>query len=257
MMRLNRKRSLALGCVAAFAVSAVPQLARAEEPAVTETKDDGVTVKEEQKAVKVANAWSTRGGATLGSGMALHAEFTAASQQNINSGYLNLGAGLIVALGENFDLVINLRVPLVQLGLSPGAGIRLRLIDDAQFHLSLVGNVQVPMIYVPGFWIGLSVEPGLMMSYFFSDRTELYSGLLFAWTPLFANPWVPGTGNMGFAGTFRIGFAYTLAVANMGFFINADVGAGYEPVRRFILIGERASGLAFNAALTVGSQFKF
>ncbi len=257
MKRLNSKRSLVLGCALAFAaVASAPRTSLAAT--TTAAKEDAsATAKEETRAASVANSWSTRGGAALGSGTALRVGFGASTQNNVNASYLNVDAGLIIAVGQHFDISINLRAPMYHFGVSPGVGLRAELIDDSAFHLSLVANVQVPMIFYPGFWLGLSVEPGFMASYFFSERTELYSGLVFIWSPLFMNPWVPGTGNMGFAGLFRLGLAYTLAAANVGFYGNIDVGAGYEPVRQFILLGNRGSGLAVNLGLTVGTQFKF
>jgi hypothetical protein len=257
MKRLHSKRSLALGCaLAIFAVAAAPRGAWAAD-ATSAKEDTSVAAKEEGKAFSAVNNWGLRGGATLREGIALRAQFSAGTAQNINNGYLNAELGMLFAVGQHFDIGFNLRVPAFQLGVSPGIALRAELIDDGQFHMSLVGNLQVPMILYPGFWIGLSVEPGLMVSYFFSERTELYSGLLFVWSPLFQNPWVAGTGHMGFAGIFRVGLAYTLGASNIGFYTNIDAGMGYEPLRRFILIGDRGSGLAFNVSLTVGSQFKF
>jgi hypothetical protein len=247
-------RSLRLGCALAFAIATAPGVVRADETQQTTTTTPTTT---ETKATGVYDHWSTRGGATLGEGFALRVQVGGGTANNINNGYLNAEAGMLFALGKNFDIGFNLRVPMFQLGVSPGLAMRWQLVHDNAFHLSLVGNLQVPMIFVPGFWLGLSVEPGLMVSYFFNERTELYTGVYFIYSPLFINPWVPGTGHAGFAGLFRLGLAYTLSDTNVGFFANFDVGAGYEPVRRFIQIGDRASGLAFNASVTVGSQFKF
>jgi len=251
--------------VAAFAVTIAPQLARAQdEPAVTETTtttttvktEDTVTVKEVD-STRASDSWGMRGGASLGSGMGAYAEFKAGTASDVNNGFLNVNAGMLFALGRHFDIGFNLRVPMFNLGVSPGLAVRWELVEDKSFHLALVGNLQVPMLFVPGFWLGLSIEPGIMASYFVNDRVELYGGVLFAVTPLFINPWVPGSGHVGFAGTFRAGIAYTLSSSNVGFYANIDVGAGYQPVRRNILLGNTATGIAFNAALTAGVQFKF
>lgn len=229
----------------------MPRLAVAED-----AQAQAVAVESKAPAAPSA-AYSTRGGATLGDGMAMRVQFGGNTMQNVNTGHMNIEAGMLFALSKSFDIGFNLRMPLFNFGVSPGLAIRLGLVDDTKFMLSLVANVQVPMIFAPGTWVGLSVEPGLMMSYFFDSRVELFGGLLFNYSPLFVNPWVPGSGHAGFSGTFRLGLAYNLLNSNWGFFANGDIGVGYEPVRRYINVGDRASGLAFNAGLTVGSQYKF
>jgi len=218
-----------------------------------------VKAQEEVKAsAGVSDRWGTRGAATLGEGMAFRVGVGGSTAQTANSGFLNVEAGLLIALGKSFDLAVNLKLPMLgQFGVAPGIGARVNLIDDKVFHFALVANVSVPIIYAPGTWVGLNIEPGVMVSYFFSERVEFYSGILFAYSPLFINPWVPGNGHASFIGTFRAGLAYTLSTSNMGFFINADGSVGYEPIRRFIMIGDRGSGLAINLALNAGAQFKF
>lgn len=218
-----------------------------------------VKAQEEVKAsAGVSDRWGTRGAATLGEGMALRVGVGGSTAQTASSGFFNVEAGLLVGLGKSFDLAINLKLPMLgQFGVMPGIGARINLIDDKIFHVALVANLSVPIIYSPGIWVGLHVEPGLMISYFFSERVEFYSGLLFAYAPLFMNPWVPGSGHASFVGTFRAGLAYTLSTSNIGFFLNFDGSVGYEPVRRFIMIGDRGSGLAINLALNAGAQFKF
>jgi hypothetical protein len=200
---------------------------------------------------------SMKGAAPLGSGMAMRAQIGAATAQNINTGIINLEYGMLFALGSHFDLGFNLRAPLYSLGFSPGLALRWAFIDDVRFHLAFTANVQAAMLYVPGFSVGLSVEPGLAMSYFFNENVELYSALMFIWSPLFRSAWLPGSSNAGFAGLFRVGFAYQLTGSNLGFFTNFDLSGGYEPVRRFIVLGDRGTGLAYNAAFTVGVQYRF
>jgi len=218
-----------------------------------------VKASEEVKAsAGVANRWGTRGGATLGEGMAFRVGVTGSTALTAYSGTLNLDAGLLIGLGESFDLSINLKLPMLgQFGLQPGIGIRVNLVNDTVFHFSLLANVGVNVILVPGTWVGLNVEVGPMISAFLSERLELYIGALLTYAPLFLNPWVPGTGNASFFGTARVGMAYTLSTTNMGFFINMDASFGVEPVRRFIVLGDRGTGLAINLGVTGGAQFKF
>src|SRR5262249_45302524 len=144
----------------------------------------------------------------LGSGMAMRAGLNVSTAQDINTGVVGLEAGLLVALGKEVDFGINLRVPMFNIGLSPGVLLRWAFVDDARFHLALVGGVNVPMMF-NGFALGLSVEPGILMSYFVNENVELFTGLLFTYAPLFVNQWgLPGSGHAGFIGTLRNGLAY-------------------------------------------------
>ena len=241
-----------VSCTALVLTSAAATpLAWADDP-----KPEVKATDEGPKALDVADRWGLRGGATLGDGMAMRVQFSAGTPQNVNAGYLNLEAGMLFALSKSFDIGFNLRVPLFNFGVSPGLAVRVNLIGDTNFKLAIVGNLQIPFMFTPGFGVGLSVEPGIMASYFFSERTELYTGLMFAVQPIFSNPWVPGSGHVGFSGLYRLGFAYTLSTSNTGFFINADVGGGVDPIRQLIIVGNRATAVAFNAALTTGVQFK-
>ncbi len=243
---------MALSAFALASIAAAP-LALADEP-----KAEVKATEEARPTTSVTDRWGTRGGATLGEGMALRVQVGGSTAQTIASGSLNVEATLLFALGRSFDLGVNLRGALLgQFGVSPGLAVRFNLVDDKIFHLSLVGNLQVPVIISPGVSVGLGVEPGLMVSYFFNERVELFSGLLFAYTPIFLNGQLPGSGHASFIGTFRLGMAYTLSTSNMGFYVNADASAGYEPWRRFIMVGDRATGFAVNLALVVGTQFKF
>ncbi|MCC6809270.1 MAG: hypothetical protein IT381_17715 [Deltaproteobacteria bacterium] len=244
---------LSCATLALASVAATPS-AYADDPPKGEVK-----AQEELKpSAGVTDRWGTLGGTTLGEGMALRAQIGGGSMLNHNNGYLNLDAGLLIALGQSFDLVVDLKLPLLgNFGVIPAIGIRFNLVDDKVFHLALVANVGVPIIFSPGVSVGLNVEPGLVVSYFFSERVELFSGLLFRYSPLFMSPFLTGSGHAAFHGIFRLGLAYTLSSSNMGFFINGDAQAGYEPQRRFINIGDRASGLSLNFAVNAGTQFKF
>jgi len=230
------------------------------KPAAEPVKSESVEVKSETPSgvpTVAPGRLSMKVAAALGSGSAMRAQLSASTAQNINQGIIGLEFGMLFALGEHFDLGFNLRAPLYSFGLSPGLALRWAFIDDVRFHLAFVGNLQVPMLYVPGFSVGLSVEPGIAMSYFFNENVELYSALMFIWSPLFKSAWVPGSSNAGFAGLFRVGFAYQLTNSNLGFFTNFDLSGGYEPVRRFIVLGDRGTGLAYNATFTVGVQYRF
>jgi len=253
---------VALACTtAALGVwMALPSTASAAK-APTETKAAAAEVKSEAKTdteAKVSSGHlSTKGAAALGSGMAMRAGLNVSTAQDINTGVIGLEAGLLISLGKELDLGINLRVPMFNIGLSPGALVRWSFIDDTRFHLAAVAGINVPMMF-NGFALGLSVEPGVLMSYFINDNVELFSGLLFAYAPLFTNQWgLPGSGHAGFIGTLRNGLAYQITNSSVGFFAGFDLSAGYEPVRRFILIGSQGTGLAFNAGFSVGSQFRF
>ena len=241
-----------LSCAAlAFASVVATPLAHADE-----SKAEVKASEEVKASAGVANRWGTRGAATLGEGMALRVGVTAGTALAAHSGTLNVDAGLLIGLGESFDLVINLKLPVLgQFGVQPGIGIRLNLINDTVFHLALLANVGVNIIYAPGLWVGLNIEAGPMISGFLSERLELYLGALATYAPLFVNPWVQGSGHASFFGTARLGIAYTLSSSNIGFYLNMDASFGVEPVRRFIVLGDRGSGLAINLGATAGAQF--
>jgi hypothetical protein len=229
-------------------------------PMIAAASPSEVRTEKKRAAVESASVvpLSMRGGASLGNGMAAFAGLNATTSRNVNNGFVNVQLGMLFAASDNFDIGFNLRVPMFGFGLSPGASMRYTALRDNRFALGIVANLNVPMIFSsPGTWVGLSVEPGLMASYFVNDNVEFFSGVLFTYAPLFMNPYVPGSGHATFMGTFRAGLAYQVTNSNVGFFANIDLSAGYEPVRTLILIGSTGTGLAFNAGFTVGSQFKF
>jgi len=230
------------------------------KPAAGKAETVSTEVKSEPKgdgAARQAGRLSMKGAAALGSGMAMRAGLNVTTAQDINNGVIGIDAGMLFSLAKELDIGFNLRIPMFNVGLSPGAAVRWAFIDDTRFHLALVGNLQVPMTF-NGFALGLSVEPGVAMSYFVNENVELFTNLLFAYTPLFTNQWgLPGSGHAGFLGTLRNGLAYQVTNSNIGFFAGLDLSAGYEPVRRFIFIGDRGTGLAFNVGFSIGTQYRF
>ena len=91
-----------MGCALAFAIAAAPRAWAQDAPSATE--DTSVAAKEETKEFKVANHWTTRGGATLRDGMALRAQFSAGTANNIIPNVAELRGTVRTFTPEDRDL---------------------------------------------------------------------------------------------------------------------------------------------------------
>lgn len=213
------------------------------------------------------NSWSTRGGATLGSGNAARAQLNfggLAAGGGVGAyagggwGYAGLDGMYYLNLGPDMDLGVGGRLPFYPFGIAPGAQFRWRLMNQGQFQLAFDGSLYIPF-YFAGIGpagagtaaIGFSIEPGAMASYFLKDNMELYFGLIL---PLQFQTFT-GFGFSSFSMFFNIrgGFVYTLKKSNIGLYGAIDLIPGFSAA----LSGPGGvnGGFAFN--FTLGAQFKF
>lgn len=199
-------------------------------------------------------SWGTRGGATLGQGDGARAGFTAGGGGLWGGlGVFALEGQYIIGVNENFDIGLGGRVPLWPFGLSPGAEFRPRLLNKGRFQLAMDIGVFLPMYfagyyYGPGpavatFSMGVSAEPGVMMSYFIRDCMEVYFGVIVP-VGLELVPSPPVRGNFGIV--HRGGFAFNFKKQKVGVYANFDFGP------RFFF-----PYVWFWGAFTAGAQFRF
>lgn len=198
-------------------------------------------------------SWGTRGGATLGGQNGANVMLHGGGAGGGISGY---GLGGIeghyfLSLGQKTDLGIGGRLPFWPFGVAPGVKLRHGFISGQKFQLALDISAYVP-IYFTGYFVGpaasgivlgLSIEPGVMMSYFFKDNMELYFG---AFVPV-GMRFIGGGFGLGLSPFGRVGFTYTFKKQNLGVYGGFDVG----PVIYF-----SGGAFGFYAAGHAGVQFR-
>ncbi|MBL9038481.1 MAG: hypothetical protein JNG84_08220, partial [Archangium sp.] len=114
--------------------------------------------------------------------------------------------------------------------------------------------LNIPFSFANNATIGLGVEPGIVASYELTERAEIFTGALVSYNQqIWSRTASQSATYAGFTGTLRGGFAYAI-MSKAGIFVNVDLYAGYEPVRRKIVIGDQNTGLALGAAITAGFQ---
>lgn len=205
-------------------------------------------------------SWGTRGGATLGQGGGANAILTFGAGSALGygipdgHGWVGLEGHWFFNLGEDFDFGLGLRLPIWPIGIAPGAKARIRVMNSGKFQLAIDASAYLPMYFVgyfaPGsagssFLLGLSIEPGVTMSYFIKDNMELYFGVIVPVNFTF----VPGFG-FGMLFNFRGGFAYTLKRSNVGLFADINLAPG-------LATGIAAVNGLFVFTLNAGVQFRF
>lgn len=204
-------------------------------------------------------SWGTRGGATLGTGNGARADiFFGNHFWNDGFGYAGVEGQYIFGLSPDIDLGVGARLPFWPFGIAPGAQLRWRLFTAGQFQLALDASLHVPISFggFGGIAFGISVEPGVMMSYFLKDNMELYFGLIVPVSPILAPNVIF---QIGFDA--RVGFAYTLKKSNIGFFAGIDLAPGLYGSYGFGAFGFgnagfNGSGFGFGFDFIAGAQFR-
>ena len=206
------------------------------------------------------SSWGTRGGATLGEGNGARANiFFGNHAFNDGYGFAGVEGQYIWGLSQDMDLGVGGRLPFWPIGIAPGVEWRWRLFTSGPFQLALDASAWIPVSWYGYGSFGVSLEPGVAMSYFFRDNMELFFGGFLPVTPLFA-PVVQF--QMGFDA--RVGFAYTLKRQNIGFFANFDFAPGYYWYGTGginiggITVGNiSTAGFGFGFNFLAGAQFRF
>jgi hypothetical protein len=214
------------------------------------------------------NSWGTRGGATLGGGSGARAQlnfggygygggFGALGIFGVGGyGYAGLEGAYIISLSPDMDVAVGGRLPFWPFGLAPGAQLRYRVMNQGNFQLAIDAGLYVPMYFagvgvVGTFAIGVSLEPGVMASYFLKDNMEVYFGLI---VPIGLQTFTAfGASNFSLFFNMRGGFAYTLKKSNIGFYGNIDLVPGF--FAGLNAGGGINGGFGFN--FSGGAQFKF
>jgi|GEM_PF-5457685 len=232
----------------------------------------------------LTDMWGMRGGATLGSGQGLRASLhSGIEDSSLGYGYVGAEVVYMKALGRNMDIGVGARVPLYPFGITPGVEFRYRALVSEKFHLSMNANLYLPLTFAPVVLFGLSIEPGIMMSYFAMKELEIFWGLQTPIHPILASSyyssywrgasydyWLNAYGRgyawyspiyLGasaplFAMSFdlRAGAAYTFKGKNIGVWANVDVIPGF-----FIKTIDTLSvtGALFSFMVQGGVQWKF
>ncbi len=207
-------------------------------------------------------SWGTTGGATLGVGDGLRANFFTGLLGTGNMSYLGVEAYYLLGLNEDLDVGFGGRLTVWFFGAAPGVRLRYRILQSGAFHLAFDAGAYagfafgiLPIFTGRGLLVALgfigfgSLEPGLAGSYFLRDNIELIFGL-YVPVAVYGGPGLFGT--VGF--DLRVGGVYTLKQFNVGIFAQIDVipGIGFFNSTRGLL-----TGFTFGGGFTGGMQYRF
>ena len=209
-------------------------------------------------------SWGTNGGATLGHGDGVRANFIAGQRAGIGTGFGAVEGYYIMGMSPDFDLFLGGRIWMWYFGAAPGVRARFRIIGgptDA-FHLAIDAGAYVGFSFYPGIAFGIAgigaigvqfaggatLDPGVAGSYFIKDNMEIFFGV-FVPTSITGGPMFAVF--VGFDA--RGGFVYTFKKVNLGVFAQVDI----VPTLIFHDRVSTTPAFAFNGSGTAGIQWRF
>jgi hypothetical protein len=215
------------------APTATPAPAPAPTPAPAVTPSETPAPAPPKPAV-TASRGGTKGGATLGDGKAIYAGLAGGLPTYNGGGYGGVEAAIVFGAGV-IDVGVAVRFSAYPVGFAAGAQARYHVFGDGALHLALELGVFVPAYFSYSFvgplprgfgatTVGLSLEPGVLLSYFVNDSLEVIAGLVVPVAPLF----LPIASAYA-AFNLRAGIVYGLS-SSLGLVVYVEGGPGLTAV---------------------------